>query len=108
MNYVPATAFGVGMIHGIGAETPTQVVLFLTAAGLSGRGGGVAVLVAFIVGLLASNSIITLGSAMGFLRASKNFPIYAAVAVLTAVFSLAIGILFLAGETSLLPALFGG
>jgi hypothetical protein len=108
MNYVPATAFGVGMIHGIGAETPTQVVLFLTAAGLSGRAGGVAVLGAFIIGLLASNTIITLGSALGFLRASKNFPIYAAVAVLTGVFSLAIGILFLAGETSVLPALFGG
>jgi hypothetical protein len=108
MNYVPTTAFGVGMIHGVGAETPTQVVLFLTAAGVNGRVGGVAVLVAFIVGLLASNSIITLGSAMGFLRASKNFAVYAAVAVLTGVFSLVIGILFLVGETSLLPALFGG
>jgi len=34
------------MIHGVGAETPTQVVLFLTAAGVNGRVGGVAVLVA--------------------------------------------------------------
>jgi high-affinity nickel-transport protein len=108
MNYVPATAFGVGMIHGVGAETPTQVILFLTAAGLSGRAGGIAVLGAFIVGLLASNSIITLGSAMGFLRASKNFPVYATVAVVTGIFSLTIGILFLFGETTVLPALFGG
>jgi high-affinity nickel-transport protein len=108
MNYVPTTAFGVGMIHGVGAETPTQVILFLTAAGLSGRAGGVAVLVAFIVGLLASNSIITLGSAMGFLGASKNFPVYATVAVITGIFSLTIGILFLFGETTVLPALFGG
>jgi high-affinity nickel-transport protein len=108
MNYGRATAFGVGMIHGVGAETPTQVLIFLSAAGAGGTGVGVLVLVSFIVGLLASNTLITLGSAMGFLRASKNFPIYATVAVVTGVFSLVIGTIFLLGKTTLLPALFGG
>jgi high-affinity nickel-transport protein len=108
MNYAPGTAFLVGMIHGIGAETPTQVLLFLAAAGTSGTAFGVIVLLAFIVGLLCSNSLITLGSAMGFLKASKNFSIYATVAVLTAIFSLVIGTLFLLGKTTVLPALFGG
>ena len=108
MNYGRATAFGVGMIHGVGAETPTQVLLFLAAAGAGGRGAGVAVLLAFIVGLLASNTLITLGSAFGFLRASKNFAVYATVAVVTAVFSLVIGTIFVFGKTTFLPALFGG
>jgi hypothetical protein len=108
MNYGRATAFGVGMIHGIGAETPTQVLIFLAAAGAGGRLIGVLVLAAFIVGLLASNSLITVGSAFGFLRASKNFPLYASVAVITAVFSLVIGILFLLGKDTLLPAFFSG
>ena len=108
MNYGRATAFGVGMIHGIGAETPTQVLIFLSAAGAGGTGVGVLVLLAFIVGLLASNTLITLGSAMGFLRASKNFPIYDGVAIVTGVFSLVIGTIFLLGKTTLLPALFGG
>ena len=108
MNYGRATAFGVGMIHGIGAETPTQVLLFLAAAGAGGRGAGVAVLLAFIVGLLASNSLITLGSTFGFLRASKNFAVYATVAIVTGVFSLAIGTIFVLGNTTLLPALLGG
>ena len=107
MNYGRATAFGVGMIHGIGAETPTQVLIFLSAAGI-GRGIGVLVLAAFIVGLLASNTTITLGSSYGYLTASKNFPIYATVAVLTGVFSLVIGTIFVLGKTTLLPALFGG
>jgi High-affinity nickel-transport protein len=108
MNYGRATSFGVGMIHGVGAETPTQVLIFLSAAGAGGRLAGVLVLVSFIVGLLASNTIITVGSALGFLRASTNFPIYATVAVVTGVFSLVIGIIFLFGKTTLLPALFGG
>jgi high-affinity nickel permease len=108
MNYSRTSAFTVGMIHGVGAETPTQVIIFLAAAGAGGAGVGILVLAAFIVGLLASNSLITVGSAFGFLQASKNFPLYAAVAVVTAVFSLAIGILFLLGKDSLLPAFFGG
>jgi len=108
MNYGKATAFGVGMIHGIGAETPTQVLIFLTAAGAGGPLVGVIVLVTFIVGLLASNSLITIGSATGFLRASSNFKIYVTVAVLTGLFSLVIGTIFVVGKTTILPALFGG
>jgi high-affinity nickel-transport protein len=107
-NYGRGTAFVVGMIHGVGAETPTQLLIFLTAAGAGGRLVGEAVLVAFIVGLLTSNSLITIGSAMGFLRASENWRLYIGVALLTAAFSLVIGILFIAGEGTLLHALFGG
>jgi High-affinity nickel-transport protein len=108
MNYGRGTAFAVGMIHGVGAETPTQVLIFLSAAGAGGVGVGVVVLLAFVGGLLSSNSLITFGSAMGFLTATKNFPLYATVAVLTGVFSLIIGTIFVLGKTTLLPALFGG
>ncbi len=108
MNYGVRTAFVVGMIHGVGAETPTQLVIFLTAAGASGKAAGVAVLATFILGLLVSNTMITLGTSFGFLRASQNWTIYVTVAVLTGAFSLVIGALFILGKGSLLPALFGG
>jgi cytochrome c biogenesis protein CcdA len=108
MNYGKGTAFVVGMIHGVGAETPTQIVIFLAAAGAGGKAAGEAVLFAFIVGLLTSNSLITLGSAMGFLKASENWRIYVSIAVITAVFSLVIGVLFLFGKGAVLPAIFGG
>ena len=108
MNYGKATAFGVGMIHGIGAETPTQVLIFLAAAGAGGRVGGLLVLVCFLAGLLASNSLIAIAGTFGFLAANRNFVLYATVSVLTATFSLLIGSLFLFGKGTLLPALFGG
>jgi high-affinity nickel-transport protein len=108
MNYGTATSIGVGVIHGVGAETPTQVLIFLAAAGAGGTAVGVVVLLAFIVGLLASNSLITLGSAFGFLSASRNFAVYATVGVLVALFSLVVGVLFLLGWESVLPAFFGG
>ena len=107
-NYTSATAVGVGLLHGIGAETPTQVLIFLAAAGAGGTGVGISVLLVFILGLVLSNSLITVGSAMGFLSASRNFAVYAAVAVITAVFSLIVGALFVLGRESVLPAFFGG
>ena len=48
------------MIHGVGAETPTQVLIFLAAAGAGRPGGrGLRCSLAFIVGLLVANSVIT-------------------------------------------------
>jgi high-affinity nickel-transport protein len=108
MNYGPATSFAVGMIHGIGAETASQLLIFLAVTGAGGIGAGILVLVAFVVGLLASNSLIVLGTTFGFLRASKNFAVYATVAIVTGVFSLGIGAIFLLGKTTVLPAIFGG
>jgi hypothetical protein len=108
VDYQRGTAFLVGMLHGIGAETPTQILIFTAAAGAGGEAAGVAVLSAFLVGLMSSNSLITIGSAFGFLQASKNFTLYATVAVITGVFSLVLGVLFLLGKESLLPAFFTG
>jgi hypothetical protein len=107
-DYGSRTSFLVGMLHGIGAETPTQILIFATAAGVGGAAAGIAVLAAFIVGLVSSNSVITIGSAFGFMNASKNFAVYATVAVVTAVFSLFVGTLLVLGKDTLLPALFGG
>jgi hypothetical protein len=107
-DYTTATAVGVGMIHGVGAETPTQVLIFIAAAGAGGTGIGVAVLLAFILGLVLSNSVITIGTAAGFLSATRNFAVYATVGVVVAAFSLVLGTLFVLGQESVLPAFFAG
>jgi len=80
----------------------------LVAAGAAGRGMGLVLLVVFLVGLLTSNTLIALTSTFGYLKASRRFALYAAVAILTAVFSLTIGTIFLFGRSTLLPAIFGG
>ena len=38
-GYGTSSTFLVGVIHGLGAETPTQILLFLMAANLGGTGG---------------------------------------------------------------------
>jgi high-affinity nickel-transport protein len=106
-TYGRPTAIAVGALHGVGAETPTQILLFLAAARAGGTAIGIALLGCFIVGLLASNTVVALTATFGFLRASKNFAVYATVSVLTACFSLVVGVLLLTGNAPLLPALSG-
>lgn len=108
VNYGKATSFVVGMIHGIGAETPSQLLIFITAAGAGSKSIGVLLLLCFLAGLLSSNSLIAIAGTFGFLGAAKRFRLYAAVSLLTAVFSLGIGTLFLLGKSTFLPAFFGG
>lgn len=106
MSYGAASAAGIGAIHGVGAETPTQILVFIAAAGAGGAATGVAVLIAFVVGMLGANTLVALASMAGFLRAGRSFPVYAAIAIATGVFSLALGALLLFARGELLPELF--
>jgi high-affinity nickel-transport protein len=107
-TYGRPTAFFIGMLHGVGAETPTQVVIFLTAAGVGGTGAGMALLLVFLAGLLSANTVVALAGTFGFLGSTKNWPVYVCVSILTAVSSLVIGSLFLFGHGDFLPAIFTG
>jgi hypothetical protein len=106
-SYGRGTAFGVGVLHGIGAETPTQVVLFLAAARAGGAAIGVILLLCFIAGLVASNTVVAMTASVGLVGAGRNFPVYATVSVVAAGFSLVVGTLFLFGQAALLPPIVG-
>ena len=111
-SYGARTAFGVGMIHGIGAETGTQVIFISTIGGAAGLGLGIPMMVAFIVGLLISNSIVVLITATGFVTSRVRERLYVAIGVVAGTFSLVIGTVFLLGLDAQLPSLeawlFGG
>ena len=49
-GYGTTSTFVVGIIHGLGAETPTQILLFLLAANLGGTAAGLLGLLMFIAG----------------------------------------------------------
>src|SRR5262249_16808078 len=71
-GYGPRTAFAIGVLHGVGAETATQALLFLAVAGMGGRLLGSLMLATFVAGLVASNSLVALATLSGFRVASKN------------------------------------
>ncbi len=104
-SYGPRTAFGVGMIHGIGAETGTQVLLIAAIGGATSLGLGVPMMLAFIVGLLLSNTLIVIISASGFLASQARRGVYITVGAVAGGFSLVIGSAFLFGIETWLPDL---
>lgn len=131
-GYGTSSTFLVGVIHGLGAETPTQILLFLMTANLGGTGAGMLGLLMFIVGLLAMNTLMC-GVAAGLFSADKVLlwlsphkgsgglfarslnsvmTVVSANAVpgltlLTSAYSIVVGTIFLLGSAAKLPSLTG-
>jgi hypothetical protein len=104
-QYGAGTAYGVGLIHGIGAETGTQVLIIGTAVGAASKGMGVATLFVFVFGIIVSNSFVTVMTTTGFVSARRRQVIYVAVGMVAAVFSLIVGLVFLSRSADILPSL---
>ena len=97
LNYGNASAYTIGMIHGVGAETPSQMYMFALALTAGMRSGDVAaiVIVAFALGLVITNTVMGVLGAYGYVSAGKS--LYRYLAVFTAVFSIILGLFFIAG-----------
>ena len=130
-GYGTSSTFLVGVIHGLGAETPTQILLFLMAANLGGTAAGILGLLMFIVGLLVMNTLMC-GVAAGLFSADKVLAwlspaesqnpfsralgsVLSAVrphalgglTLLTSAYSIVVGAIFLLGSAGKLPSLTG-
>ncbi len=106
-GYGSGSTFMVGVIHGLGAETPTQILLFLMAANLGGVGIGLLGLLMFIVGLLLMNTLMC-ASAAGLFSAILSRPrALRALTLATSAYSIVVGTIFLWGSAVKLPSLTG-
>ncbi len=99
----PLSTFMVGVIHGIGAETPTQLGLFVIAAGVGGWAGGLLCVGAFTAGLLTTNLLMALLSAGVFNFSTARESVYRVVMLATGAYSVALGVIFLLGLHVLPP-----
>lgn len=98
-------AFSIGMLHGIGAETGTQVLL-ITAVGRTGALDlSVAMLIAFALGLVVSNSVIAWLAITGFQSSLRHRRVFMLAGSAAGIFSLWLGVLFVLGQAESLPSL---
>jgi hypothetical protein len=104
-NYSSRTALGIGVIHGIGAETGTQALIIATAVGATSQAVAIGALFVFVLGLLVSNTVITVTTTMGFVSSRRRQTIYVMAGLVAAVFSLILGVVFLTASTGILPDL---
>jgi high-affinity nickel-transport protein len=94
----PKTYFGLGCLHGIGVETPTQIAALssVSAAGMSLSGSSI--LICFCSGMIAANMLFAWATAysLGLTKYRKVF--YITTCVLTAIFGLVVGVMVLLGK----------
>ncbi len=131
-GYGTSSTFLVGVIHGLGAETPTQLLLFLLAANLGGTWSGLLGLLVFIVGLVVMNTLMC-GLAAGLFSLDKlrtwvtpagpsrnvfskalasmlsmvSAHALGGFTLLTSAYSIVVGTIFLLGAADKLPSLTG-
>lgn len=97
-TYSARGALGLGVLHGVGAETPTQVLILVAAAGSDNAVTGLLALVAFLVGLLVMNTVVAAGASVGFAGARRRRSLLVTVSAVVAAASFVVGLLFLLGN----------
>lgn len=96
-RYGGGTATGIGMLHGIGIESPTQIAVFVAATSVAGLGFSLVLLGMWVAGLIVANAVLAFLAGAGLLHAERSFPLYATLAVIVSVMSVALGTLYLSG-----------
>ena len=96
-SYGNRTAAGIGMLHGVGIESPTQIAIFVASTSVAGLGFGLVLLASWVIGLLVANALLALLAGAGVLNAERSFPVYATLAVVVSILSIVLGFLYLAG-----------
>ena len=104
-QYGSGASVSIGVVHGIGAETGSQALLLAAAAGATSALTGSILLIAFVVGLIVSNTLITIASTTGLVGNRRHHVLHTAFGIVVAVFSLVLGSMFVLGTAGNLPAL---
>ncbi len=91
-GYGPKSSLSLGVLHGIGAETPTQLSVLFIASNLGGVQNGVLGLAMFAAGMFISNMGLTTAATSVFSLSRSTPALFRALAGFTSVYSLWIGI----------------
>jgi len=91
-RYGRKSSLSLGVLHGIGAETPTQLSMLVIATNLGGLQNGALSLIVFAAAMFASNMALTTAAAGAFSISKSRPAIFRWLGAVTAIYSLWIGI----------------
>jgi high-affinity nickel-transport protein len=94
-RYTVSGAVMVGLLHGIGAETGTQALVLVSASRIASPAAGVAVLAAFVLGIVVTTGAMAITTAFGWHVMSSRGRAYKIVTLASAAASGVIGLLYL-------------
>ena len=105
VGYDGKAALGLGMLHGLGAETTTQLLIIGAVGGTTSLEAALALLLVFVMGFIISNTAVAVLFSGGFMTVINIRPVYIAAGTLAACFSILVGCLYIAGQAEHLPQL---
>lgn len=85
-------AFIIGILHGIGVESPTQIAIISNAMGLDNITVALIQLTLFVIGLLIATVGITFCLSWGFMKARVKDKLFLLLGTITGAYSLVLGI----------------
>lgn len=100
-THLSPTKFGaigaliIGILHGIGVESPTQIAIISNAIGLDNITIALLQLTLFVIGLLIATIGITFCLSWGFMKARVKDSLFLLLGSITGVYSLGLGIFML-------------
>lgn len=104
-SYTAGAAITVGVLHGVGAETGTQALVLVSASRVASTPAALAVLGAFVLGIIATTGLLAVGAAFGWKVVSRGSRAFVLLTAVTAVASATVGLLFVTGHAGALPGL---
>lgn len=96
-------AFLMGVLHGLGAETPSQMMLLVVAAGM-GTTAGLFCVGSFVVGLFITNTIMCAVMVGLYQRRSLRHRLGLVLSGASAAYSVYVGLFYLIGAGAKLPS----
>jgi high-affinity nickel-transport protein len=104
-RYTVGGAIAIGVLHGIGAETGTQAVVLVGASRVASTPAAIAVLGAFVAGIVVTTGFLALCAAVGWKVVTRGSRAFVILTAATALASAVVGVLFLTGNAGSLPGL---
>lgn len=92
-----SVAAGIGMLHGVGIESPTQIAIFVASSAAVGFTAGIALLAAWVIGLIVANLGLAAVASAGLLNPDRSFAVYGTLAVVVGLLSIGLGVAYLSG-----------
>lgn len=101
---VPGT-LAIGALHGFGAETGTQVVVLVSAGRAGTTGAALTVVGTFVLGVCITTAATAVTASLGWAGVGRHTRTVRMLTLVAALASAAVGIVFLAGRSDMLPPL---
>lgn len=93
-------AASIGVLHGIGAETGTQILLLSSVGALNDSTTGFVLMGGFLIGMFACQLILALVATESYLRVQSSSKWLEMINVIVAIASIVTGIIFIAGAST--------